>query len=409
MSVPDGQTPRPIGYLVPEFPSQTHAFFWREICALEEAGVPVHLMSTKRPAPGSCPHDFAEAAEGRTEYLFPPRLATTLPALVRRPAQTARAVGYIAGLRETPLVRRLKLLGLVPTAMGLVQTAARHGLSHIHIHSCANAAHLGALGHILGGPDYSLTLHGDMAVYGTDHAAKMQDARFVSAVTRALQTSLQDRIGPGRSYPLIWMGVDIERFRPAEEPALYDASRPLRALTVARLNSKKGHVFFLRAMALLRDEGIRIAYHIAGDGPAHDEISAEIAALNLEDQVTLLGSVSEDRVIDLLQETDIAALTSYGMGEAAPVSVMEAMACGVPCIVSIIGGTPDMITHEEDGILVPQQDVTAIADALRTLSRNPDMLVALSRRARATAEAKFSHRVNALKLYQAIAGTGDPP
>ncbi len=409
IAVSDMQNMRPIGYLVPEFPSQTHAFFWREIVALEEAGVRVQLFSTKRPAPGSCPHAFGEIASARTRYLFPPNLAKTLPALLRRPTRTARAVGYILGLNETPILGRVKLLGLIPTAMGLVQTAKQNGISHVHIHSCANAAHLGALGHVLDGLDYSLTLHGDMSVYGTDHSAKMQRARFVSAVTKALQKSLHDNIGTRRRFPLIWMGVDIERFRPAEERSPRDTTQPLRALTVARLNAKKGHVFFLRAMAQLRQEGTRIEYRIAGDGPAQSEIETEIAALDLADQVTLLGSVSEERVIDLLQETDIAALTSFGMGEAAPVSVMEAMACGVPCIVSIIGGTPDMIDHNEDGILVPQQDVTAIADALRNFARDPDLLVRISNRARAKAEAKFSHRVNALKLYRAVIDDGDRP
>jgi glycosyltransferase involved in cell wall biosynthesis len=155
-------------------------------------------------------------------------------------------------------------------------------------------------------------------------------------------------------------------------------------------------------MAQLREEGIDVAYRIAGEGPARGEIEDEIEALGLEDQVTLLGSVSEEKVIALLQETDVAVLTSFGMGEAAPVSVMEAMACGVPCIVSIIGGTPDMITHGKDGMLVAQKDANAIAQALRTLSCDFELLPKMSRDARTTAETKFDHRRNALKLYDAI-------
>lgn len=399
----------PIGYLVPEFPSQTHAFFWREVTALEEAGIPVHLMSTTRPPPDSCPHDFASTARARTEYLYPPRFAAMFARLASRPRRAARAIGYILGLRETPFAGRLRLLGLVPTSMGLVLTMQRNGIGHVHIHSCANAAHLGALGHILGGLDYSLTLHGDMQVYGTDHAAKMRRARFVSAVTRPLSESLQEEIGKCRPYPVIWMGVDTDRFHPDPNRPAYDPSAPLRVLTVARLNAKKGHVFFLRAMAKLREEGVDILYRIAGEGPARPEIEAEIRELGLGDRVSLLGSVSEDRVIELLHESDLAALTSFGKGEAAPVSVMEAMACGVPCIVSIIGGTPDMITHGTDGMLVAQKDTDALADALRTLSADPEFLARMSRNARATAEAEFDHRRNALKLHEAIVRSARQP
>lgn len=396
--------PAPIGYLVPEFPSQTHAFFWRELQAMEEAGVPVHVFSTRRPSPGSCPHAFARAAEVRTEYLFPPRLGAALKGLVTRPRRTARAVGYLMGLRQTPFVGRLKLLVLVPTAMALVHSARHNGLSHLHIHSCANAAHLGVLGDILDDLPYSLTLHGDLAVYGTDHAAKMARARFVNPVTHPLQKSLQETIGPGRPYPVIWMGVDTDRFRPVRSGSPRDPATPLRALTVARLNEKKGHLYFLRAMAQLKTEGITFDYRIAGDGPFRSEIEAEIAKLGLTDHVTLLGSIPEDQVLEQLQQTDISVLTSYGMGEAAPVSVMEAMACGVPCIVSIIGGTRDMITHAEDGMLVAQQDVEAIGDALRAMASDPALLEHLSQKARATAEAMFDHRTNARKLCQAIFG-----
>jgi glycosyltransferase involved in cell wall biosynthesis len=392
----------PIGYLVPEFPSQTHAFFWREVEALEEAGIPVYLISTTRPQPGSCPHNFSDAAQARTNYLFPPRFFSVLSRLATRPWRAARAAGYIIGLRETPVPERLRLLALVPTTMGLVQIAKRHGFGHVHIHSCANAAHLGALAYLLGGLNYSLTLHGDLSVYGTDHRDKMRHARFVSAVTRPLQNVLETEIGHDQAYPLIWMGVDTERFRPADGRESRDPAGPFRVLTVARLNAKKGHVFFLRAMARLCAEGFNIRYRIAGDGPARAEIEKEVSALGLGDRVTFLGSVSEDQVIKFLQESDAGALTSFGMGEAAPVSVMEAMACGVPCIVSVIGGTPDMIDDGIDGLLVPQKDDAGIAEALRKLMTDQALLEQMSRAARHTAMIKFDHRKNALKLYAAI-------
>ena len=62
-----------VAYCVPEFPSQTHAFFWREARALEAQGVTVHFISTRRPAEDACPHAFAAAARARTHYVFPPR------------------------------------------------------------------------------------------------------------------------------------------------------------------------------------------------------------------------------------------------------------------------------------------------------------------------------------------------
>ncbi|MFD2858349.1 glycosyltransferase [Seohaeicola zhoushanensis] len=133
-------------------------------------------------------------------------------------------------------------------------------------------------------------------------------------------------------------------------------------------------------------------------------MEAEIAGLGLGPHVELLGSVGEDRVLALLQEADTLALTSIQQGEAAPVAIMEAMACGLAPVCSIIGGTPDMIRDGEDGFLVPQEDVAAIARATGILATNPLRRAAMGQAARATAERIFDHRGNALALRREILG-----
>ena len=385
-----------LGYVVPEFPSQTHAFFWREIGAIEDAGTPVRLYSTRRPPPGSCPHAFAEQATARTTYLFPPRIGPALR-LLAHPVRTARALSYLAGLSQTSVAGRLRLLALIPSAADLVQDARDHDVRHLHIHSCANAAHLGALAAILGGLTYSLTLHGDLPVYGTDHAAKMARASFVAAVTRPLAQQIAE-VSPDTPNPVVWMGVDCAQFTPSDRPP----GRDFTVATVARLNHMKGHRFFLQAMARLRQQGVTIAYRIAGDGPERDAILAEIDRLGLQDQVQLLGSLDESRVLALLRDVDALALSSIGQGEAAPVTVMEAMACGLPVICSQIGGTGDMIRDEIDGFLVPQGDVDAIADRLLRLHSDREFAGQIGRAARLTALASFDHQRNARLLLDRI-------
>ena len=391
---PPGMT---LGYLVPEFPGQTHAFFWREIGAIEQAGMPVRLYSTRRPAPGSCPHAFAAEAAGRTTYLFPPRIGAAAAGTPGYLARLPKAVGYVMGLRETAMKGKLRLLALLPSAAMLVADARRNGVTHLHIHSCADAAHLGAMAQILGDLPYSLTLHGDLPVYGRDHAAKMRNARFVSAVTRPLARQIHE-VSPATDAPVIWMGVDCDRFLPQARP-----ENPMFTVaTVARLNHVKGHRFFLQAMAQLRDQGVIIHYKIAGDGPEKPRIIAEIAALGLEDQVEMLGSLDEAAILALLRRVDALALTSFGKGEAAPVTVMEAMACGLPVICSVIGGTPDMIEDGVDGLLVAQQDVAGIAKAVSTLTQSPEIRQRMGDAARATALRKFDRHVNAAKLLDRV-------
>ena len=385
-----------LGYLVPEFPGQTHAFFWREIGAIEDEGVAVRLYSTRRPVPGSCPHAFGPEAAARTTYVFPPG-GRALLHLALHPLRTLRSVAYVAGLSETPWRERLKLMALVPSAAQLVDDARGHGVSHLHIHSCANAAHLGALASILGGLPYSLTLHGDLPVYGVDHAAKMRRAKFVAAVTRPLAEQIAGA-SPSTDAPVIWMGVECNRFAPVSR----SRNAVFTVATVARLNPMKGHVFALQALAQLRDQGIRIDYLIAGEGPDRAAIEAEIDRLALRGQVRMLGSLDEDRVLDLLQGIDALLLTSFGQGEAAPVTVMEAMACGLPVICSRIGGAPDMINDGVDGYLVDQRDVAAIADRLLRLLNDADLAEQIGVKARETALALFDRRRNARLLLDRI-------
>jgi colanic acid/amylovoran biosynthesis glycosyltransferase len=390
-----------LGYFVPEFPSQTHAFFWREVVALRGLGVQVHLLSSRRPDPAACRHDFAEEARQQTHYVFPPRWAGALLSLAVRPIRTLRALGYVAGLRESSLKRRLVYAGLILSAADLVRYGKSRKLDHLHVHSCADAAHLAALGRILGGPPYSLTLHGDLPVYGTDHARKMARAEFVACVTTPLRQQVLDKVGlPPARTGVLWMGVDTEQFRD-EGQRTYDPGR-LHLVTVARLNPMKGHGHALAAMRRAVDRGCDVCYTIAGEGPHRAQIEADVARLGLTGRVTMAGTMSETEVRALLQRADAFVLPSVGLGEAAPVSVMEAMACGLPVVASIIGGTPDMITHGVDGLLIPQADEPALADALVLLATDPAERRRLGQAARERALKYFDSRQTARHLLEAI-------
>ncbi|MBL9049171.1 MAG: glycosyltransferase [Tabrizicola sp.] len=381
-----------LGYLVPEFPNQTHAFFWREVQAMRAEGVKVVLLSTRTPAPEACLHDFAAAARAETRYLFPPS-ASALGFLAARPLRTAAALRYIAGLTQSSLKDRARIAAMLPSAATLCLQARANGVRHLHVHSCANSAHLAVLANILDDLPYSLTLHGDLEVYGTDFVSKFSRAVLVQAVTRPLRSQILE-VAPEVHVPVITMGVDTDRFRPGPT-----ASHAIpRFLSVARLNLTKGHVFFLRAMRQILNEGHALHYAVAGEGPAREMIEAEIAALGLEGQVTMLGSLSQDQVLEELQGADGFVLTSFGLGEAAPVAVMEAMAVGLPVICSRIGGTGDMITDDVDGLLVGQQDVTAIADALRRLVSDAGLRNRIGSAARERALVQFDARVMARAL-----------
>ncbi len=389
-----------IGYLVPEFPAQTHVFFWREIEALRSLGAEVVLLSTRRPAQASR-HAFAADAQRRTRYLFPPRIVPTLLGLALRPLLILRMLMYIMRVENTTLKQRLRLLGLALCAMELLLYAAETGLDHVHGHSCADVAHLLALASLSGQLPFSLTLHGDLPVYGTGHRAKFAEARFVAVVTYALQKQVEEYCGlPLTRLPVIRMGVDTQRFRPL--PKGLGEKGQLRLITVARLAACKGHIYALGALKKAIQAGHNMSYTIVGEGEERANIEAEVRRLGLEAAVELVGTAGETEVMAYLQGADAFVLSSVGLGEAAPVSVMEAMACALPAISSIIGGTPELIEPQQDGYLIAQEDIDGFAKAFIELAEDPELRLRMGQKARIKAEKSFSALGFARQLYENI-------
>ena len=280
----------------------------------------------------------------------------------------------------------------------LADFGTRAGLDHVHIHSFADAAHVGSISRAMGGPPYSLHLHGDLPVYGTDHLLKARGASFAAAAARPMQRQLVEAGIPEERTVTMWMGVDTTRFTPAEAPP---PPGPLRLISVSRLALCKGHRYALRALRLALDAGLDATYEIIGRGPDAEEIRAEMVRLGLEAKVKMVGALGEDQILERLRASDACVLSSVGLGEASPVAVMEAMSCGLAPVVSVIGGTPDMIRHGETGLLVAQEDVPGLCAAFQRL-RDSAERARLGAAARASAVADFDSRVLARKLLDRI-------
>jgi glycosyltransferase involved in cell wall biosynthesis len=196
------------------------------------------------------------------------------------------------------------------------------------------------------------------------------------------------------------MGVDTEKFQTKRD---YEARGSIRMITVGRLNPSKGHRYALEAMKKALTDGCDLRYTIVGEGSHRAGIEAILQELGLARQVDLTGTLSEDRVRDLLRESDVFLLTSVGLGEAAPVAVMEAMACGLPVVCSRIGGTGDMICDGQNGLLVEQYDVEGIHGALVRLTKSADFRREIGQAARKTAEDMFDFRHTSRRLFDRIA------
>lgn len=375
-------TKAPLGFLIPEFPQQTHIAWWRVANEMRRKGHPISLISTTRPKAALRVHHVLDAEAASTFYAWPPSPRRVLRAMRRYPAGIARAFAYIADLRQSKVGEKARLSPLILGAAALADFCDEKGIGHVFVHSCANAAHLLALTHEISGVHYALRLGGDLPVYGKDHDSKMRKAEFIVSASPTYFDALESDVGvPQDKLLWSWVGVDLSKFSPTSDWPSRPPDASLRLVTVARLNPVKGHLDALEAIRRLRQAGVAVTYTMIGAGPHEEAIRNAVAACKLHDVVTLTGSKDTDEIVTCLRDADVHVLTSYGLGEAAPAVVCEAMACGLPALCTRIGATSSMIEDGVDGFLVDQHDAEAMADRLMLLASDPHRLISMKRAA----------------------------
>ena len=407
-----------IGYLIPEFPGQTHAFFMRERAKLAALNVQTDLVSTRQPVNGQAQHAWADKAAAETTYLAPMTFRSMVSAAVELirsgPFGLARAAGTVMCSPDLSLKQRLNLAMFIPAGAGLKAIARKNGWNHIHVHSCANAANVALFAHRLGGIEYSMTLHGPLKDYGPNQKSKWKHSAFDVIITEDLiQEANQQLEGllPNRIF-LAPMGVEVDRFCRTTDYSPANRTDTVRLISCGRINPCKGHDDLIRAVAELKHRGIDCQLSICGATDSRridyrDSLLSLAGELGIEDRIKLLGSVSELEVRDELEKAHFFCLASHK--EPLGVATMEAMAMELPCIVTNSPGVAEMIQHEADGILVPAHQPAAFAVAIENMLDNPFAAQQIARKGRATVCERFHSGVSAEVIRDGVAGRTPRP
>lgn len=182
-------------------------------------------------------------------------------------------------------------------------------------------------------------------------------------------------------------------------------------VTIARFTEKKGLPYALRAVKRLMEASpsLEFRYHLIGSGELWPTIQDLIRELDLENNVTMHGALPHEQTRSLLGQSDVFLLPSHtasnGDQEGIPVSLMEAMASGVPVISTVHSGIPELVESGRSGLLVAEKDIDALSEALIGLAADPDLRSRLAFEARRTIQEKFNASIqNAglVDLYQKL-------
>jgi glycosyltransferase involved in cell wall biosynthesis len=279
----------------------------------------------------------------------------------------------------------------------------------------ANSSKAGVLGRLAaaltGVPVRLFTVHGwafkahsglaAKAYLWADRAMRPLTTRTICVARSELAAGVRARTCRADATVVIRNGVRLDRPR-RRHPAVADG--PATVLAVGRLREPKDFLTLVRATAQLPAGSARVL--IVGDGPDRAAIDHEVSRLGLRDTVELLGERAD--VAELLAGSDVFVLPSRSEGM--PMSVLEAMAAGLPVVASAVGGVPELVRDGETGTLVAPGDPGALAGALGALVADPAQRTRLGAAARTRAEAEFgieACRQAHVDLYRAALAATD--
>jgi L-malate glycosyltransferase len=216
-------------------------------------------------------------------------------------------------------------------------------------------------------------------------------ATDVNAVCRFSADALAEKDGFDRSrIDIIPNGIDVERYAPVMSRE--DACRTIgvdpgrrHIMHIARFHAVKDHRTLVEGFALMAADAPHVDLVLVGDGPERASIEALVEARGLRRRVHFLGVRGDVPVV--LRAADVFTLPS--LSEGASITLMEAMASGVPSVATGVGGMPEVMRDGIDGLLVPRQDPPRLADAFRRLLSDDGLRARMGEAARTRAEVEY--------------------
>jgi glycosyltransferase involved in cell wall biosynthesis len=207
------------------------------------------------------------------------------------------------------------------------------------------------------------------------------------------------KVGRPGQYSVIPLGIDFDETKSQKgrlrESINVEDDVPLIGI-VGRLCEVKNHAMFLTAAARLKHEGLNARFVIIGDGHLREVLEKQSASLGVEEIVSFTGF--RDDVASLYTDLDIVALTS--LNEGTPLTLIEAMHCGVPVVATEVGGVVDLmgvrqksdgqLTVWDHGLTAPSCHIQAFTDALRYLIERDHLRRVMGSRGRAFVKSRMS-------------------
>jgi colanic acid/amylovoran biosynthesis glycosyltransferase len=392
-----------ICYVTSRYPSLSETFIAREMQWLVDLGHEITICQLK----WSTPWRSQQGLQVSPAYVLSPQFgplpwAKGLAWGLCRKGNPLRSIWQEYRQTSGEAKSKLKLLAILLTVLRLAQCLDGNGIGHVRAHFLHGEA-VGAmwLARLLNAP-YSITAH-TLAIYFPRSIIEktVRAASFCAAITNETLELLTDLRGTSEAVHLIRNGISLREFM--VNSAVSWNSRPPQITAVGRLVSKKGFDLLIRACSLLRDWDIDFTCKIIGDGPQYATLNRLITELDLGGYVSLVGALPFEEVKCHYQRASIVVMPSRISSDGQdrdglPTVIIEALAMGVPVVATTLAGIPDLIIHNQTGLLVPCDNPTELATAIRRILEDENLRDCLAQAGREKVAREFDMAESARRL-----------
>ncbi|BDQ38137.1 colanic acid biosynthesis glycosyltransferase WcaL [Pseudodesulfovibrio nedwellii] len=368
-----------LGMVLKGYPRISETFISNEIRLLEEMGFNIHIYSMRAPRENFS-HKSIKDIKAKVTYLpssmvwgFPAFLWYNIRLFCKMPKRYMECLKLMKSRFALAPKKYTWVKHMLQAGYIMQKSVLDDGvdLAHMHGHFAHTPTTVTMYAAFLADIPFSFTAHAK-DIY-TQDPRRIQDkvdrAKFVVTCTKYNANHLEKTVGGKKPIHCVYHGINLDLFSPNGRGI--KAKTPYHILTVARFVEKKGLDTVLMALAKLRSEGLDFRYTLVGEGKAkfNRKIEKLIQDLGLNDVTTLTGTITHDDVIELLGSSDCFTLgcreAKDGDRDGIPNVVAESMATGVPVTATDVSGVPELVVHEETGLLCPSNDVDALADIIR--------------------------------------------
>ena len=399
--------PLTVAYLSPAMPALSETFVYEELLALERRGVVVVPFSVREPARAVTAQ---KALADRVIHLYRSGpLEVVLSGLWYLPQYGQRATKVLA-LLASDIVEcgmwRLSSWKLAYQCMAgakLAKHLQRRCCTHLHVHFAHVPTQIAMYASALSGVPFTVMAHAnDIFEDGILLKKKASRAKRMLTISEYNRSYLQSVGVPPEQLAVVRCGVSFApRCAPPHLP-----SSVFKIASLGRMVEKKGFDVLIEAVGLLRQRGVAVELNIAGDGPLllnMKQLAHTVCGL---EGVSFVGSLPHDEVASWMQQHDAFVLAckqdTQGDMDGIPVVLMEAMSQQVPVVSTRLSGIPELVVHEQTGLLAEPDNAVNLSQQIVRLIEGPELRKQLAAQAQMHVDREFGQTGNIDRLLKII-------